>query len=259
MTAILEQRVSAAATWSRRIAVFSLVLLVLAGFAHRRGMVATPDFFVLLELVGSLGVAALCLAAFGFFRVWRFGDRGAAEVAVAILVALVVLAPFAIAAERLWAYPQLTDISTDLSDPPVFTAALRERTGAMNPIRPVGAAAAKTEANAYPDIAGRRYGVSLDRAIEAASGVVGEEGWTVTSQPPLEEGAEDYTLEAVARTRLFGLPSDVAIRLTDEGETTYVDMRAVSRYGTHDLGANAGFIRRFFDALDTAMAGTVQR
>jgi uncharacterized protein (DUF1499 family) len=51
----------------------------------------------------------------------------------------------------------------------------------------------------------------------------------------------------------------VAIRLTDEGETTYVDMRSASRYGRGDFGDNARRIAGFLDALDAEMADQAGR
>jgi uncharacterized protein (DUF1499 family) len=69
------------------------------------------------------------------------------------------------------------------------------------------------------------------------------------------DGEHEYLLEAVATTFLLGFPSDVAIRLTDEGESTYVDMRSASRYGRDDFGDNARRISAFLDRLDAEMAG----
>ncbi|EJF92872.1 hypothetical protein ME9_01487 [Bartonella taylorii 8TBB] len=44
------------------------------------------------------------------------------------------------------------------------------------------------------------------------------------------------------------------IRLTNEGDTTFVDMRSASRYMPRDLGTNAAFIIDFMDVLDTEIA-----
>jgi uncharacterized protein (DUF1499 family) len=62
------------------------------------------------------------------------------------------------------------------------------------------------------------------------------------------------TIEALAHTPLLGFPVDVAVRLTDEGTSTYVDMRSASRYGRHDLGDNAARIAAFLGELDAEMA-----
>jgi hypothetical protein len=63
------------------------------------------------------------------------------------------------------------------------------------------------------------------------------------------------TLQGVARSLILSLPSDIVIRLVEEEETTMVDMRAVARYGHHDLGAEAAIVDGFLRALDTELAG----
>ena len=77
--------------------------------------------------------------------------------------------------------------------------------------------------------------------------------FTAPPVPPTDGG--DGMIEALARTAILAFPVDVSIRITDEGETSYVDMRSASRYGRHDLGDNAARIAGFLTALDAAVAG----
>jgi uncharacterized protein (DUF1499 family) len=100
-------------------------------------------------------------------------------------------------------------------------------------------------------VTGRRYEGSPDRILDAVVSVIADNGWTITEQKGVPGDDEEILVEVVARTWLLGFTSDVVIRLSDEGETTYVDMRSVSRYGIHDLGENADRIMQFMTALDT--------
>jgi len=68
------------------------------------------------------------------------------------------------------------------------------------------------------------------------------------------EQQERY-VEAVAASLLFGFESDIVIRIIEEEEGTLVDMRSSSRWGPHDLGANASIIIDFMAELDTALQG----
>ncbi len=61
------------------------------------------------------------------------------------------------------------------------------------------------------------------------------------------------TLEATAKTLVFGFRDDVVIRMRATPEGTEVDMRSASEVGQHDLGQNARRIRAFFKALDGAL------
>ena len=77
------------------------------------------------------------------------------------------------------------------------------------------------------------------------------DGETATDEA---ENEERY-VEAVATSLIFGFPSDIVIRLIEEEEGTLVDMRSSSRYGPHDLGANAKIVTEFMDDLDLALQG----
>jgi uncharacterized protein (DUF1499 family) len=254
-----EPKTSGAALWSRRIALFSLVLFVVAALGHRRGFVDTFDFLWTLLLVAALAVTALLLVAASFRRVWVRGDHGGGAVVVAVLVSLLVLAPFAVTGVRFFLYPRLNDISTDLVSPPALAMAAKARRGHMNPVVPIGRAAAALQIAAYPEVTGRRYNASPEDVLGAVDHVIAGKGWKIVSRQKLAAGEREYTLEAVTKTFLLGFPSDVAIRLTDEGESTYVDMRSASRYGEGDFGYNAASISRFLDALDGEMAGQANR
>jgi hypothetical protein len=250
-----ERRSSASAQWASRFGNFSAVLLVVSGLGHRFGLVETISFFWLLGLIGALAVAALLLAGAGFFQLWTYGDRGGISAALAAVTALVVLVPFLISAWRVYEYPRLSDISTDVTEPPPLDAAVRLRTSDMNPVGPISAEDAALQNEGYPDLTGRRYPLSADRVQELAAALVLANGWNFTQPPtpPLEGG--DSFIEALARTTFLALPVDVSIRVTDEGDTSYVDMRSTSRYGRHDLGDNAKRVNSFLLALDADVAG----
>lgn len=250
-----ERAVSPSAGWARRLAAFSAVLLLTAGIGHRYGLVETVAFYWLVGIVGALAVAALLAAGAAFSRLWNHGESTGRDVTVATLVALLVLAPFVVAGARMVLYPQLVDISTDTIDPPAFTVAPMLRHDAMNPIVPIGDEAAALQAESYPEVTGRRFVAGRAQVLGAVRNLVAARGWRVLAgeEPPADWS--ELTIEAVADTFLLRFPSDVAIRIIDEDESTYVDMRSASRYGVHDLGDNAARIERFLADLETEVAG----
>ncbi len=65
----------------------------------------------------------------------------------------------------------------------------------------------------------------------------------------------DVILQGEMRTRIFGLPCDVLIRIREEAETTLVDVRVASRYGQNDLGVSADAADSFLKALDAELLG----
>lgn len=242
------------ARWAQRVAVFSLVLLLTAAAGHRYGAVETVPLYWVLAIVAALAVLAILLAALGFMRLWTRGDRGGRAATRAVLLALVVLAPFGFAGWRAYSLPRLTDISSDTAGPPPFPTAARRRPADANPIRPATPQEAAAQLAAYPAVSGRRYSQPVDRLGEMIATVLTALGWRIAhSTDPQMETAESL-IEAVAPSLVFGFVSDVVIRVVDEGESTYVDIRANSRYGIHDLGDNAAKIERFFAALEAEVA-----
>ncbi|WP_421871792.1 DUF1499 domain-containing protein [Pararhizobium sp.] len=77
----------------------------------------------------------------------------------------------------------------------------------------------------------------------------------VTGEMPLGRRASDILLQGEWRTLMTGLRFDVLIRLREEAETTFVDMRVAARYGGHDLGLGAEFADQFLHALDAELLG----
>ncbi len=243
-----RRRHSISAKWSVRIAFLSLILFVVSGLGHRFEQIETPEFLWLLAIVAALAVLALLLALKGFTSLWRRGDIGFTRSFWGALVALLVLAPFMTTIYQAMVLPAIYDVSTDLTDPPSLLETGR-RTIHMNPV--INDQASRSlQANAYREVTGRRYDGSPDRILAAVKTVIANNGWTIIAQKGEPGETEEILVELVARTWLLGFTSDVVIRLSDESETTYVDMRSVSRYGTHDLGENADRITAFMAALD---------
>ncbi|MBX4927825.1 DUF1499 domain-containing protein [Rhizobium binae] len=71
----------------------------------------------------------------------------------------------------------------------------------------------------------------------------------------LIRGANGVTLQATTRTLILGLRFDMLIRLREEAETTFVDIRVASRYGQHDLGFSAEVAGDYLKALDAELLG----
>jgi hypothetical protein len=261
MAVFHERRRSSAALWSRRVAAFSVVLLLTAAAAHRFSLVDAVPFFWVLGAVGGLAVAALVLAANGFVQLWNHGDKGGRDSTYAVIIALLALAPFLISGFQIAALPFLSDISTDLTDPPKLLRAAQLRTPAMSPVATITPEQAAVQQRNYPEVTGRRYDVPSDRVREAIDALLAEHDWLLIdpgrANAPNEGGLPDVTIELTAYTVWLAFPVDVAIRLTDEGETSYVDMRSASRWGRHDFGDNARRITAFLEELDAEVVKRV--
>jgi hypothetical protein len=131
----------------------------------------------------------------------------------------------------------------------------------MNLVTAITPEQAAVQQRNYPEATGRRYDLPAERVREALDTVLAEHNWLIIdpgrANAPNEGGMPDVTIELTAYTFWLGFPVDVAIRVTDEGETSYVDMRSASRWGRHDFGDNARRIAAFLEELDAEVAKRV--
>ncbi|MER8383602.1 DUF1499 domain-containing protein [Mesorhizobium sp. M1399] len=255
MMVIPERQTSRAAGWSRRTGAFSAVLLLTVLIGHRYDLVETPAFLWVLGVVALLAAFALLFAGFAFARLWNFGDRGGHDLTAGALLALLVLIPYAVAAYWAATYPPLRDISTNFDDPPALDISIRTKD--MNELLPLTPGEQRLQTEAYPLVTGRSYNLPFDRVLEAVKTVLDRRGWQLAAPFPDAVGQSDVTVDAVAKSFLIGLPADVAIRVSDDGDAIIVDMRSASRYGRYDLGDNAARITDFLAELDQEVAGQV--
>jgi hypothetical protein len=236
------------ASAARSVGFFSLVLFVLSTLVHRSGAIGTPEYLWVLAIVGSLAVLSLLLAILALRRVWVEDDAGAGVAVTGLLVASIVLAPFAFALHAAMTNPWLSDVATDTANPPALAAAIAGRDDTMARIAPIGPEQAALIRSAYPELVGRIYDLPPGDLVQAVLHVAEERGFELTGR---EEGdATATTLEFLGYSTLARFPADISIRLRQEGQGTRVDMRSASRYGRHDLGDNARRISGFLDALD---------
>ena len=249
MTAFREQRTTRAAGWSRRIAVFAAVLLLTDWAGHHFGLVETPAYLWALGLAALLAALALLFAGWAFARLWNFGDRGGRDIAIGLLAALIVLAPFAVASYKALTLPPLRDISTDLEAPPPL-AGEGDSGPAMTP------GGRRLQENAYPLVTGRRYELPFTEALAMVEKVAQRQGWKILSARQVEDAdMREAVVTATASSFVLELPADVSIRVNGDEETSFIDMRSASRYGRHDLGDNSERVIGFLAQLDQEISG----
>ena len=162
--------------------------------------------------------------------------------------------------------PPIHDISTDLSDPPIFVFAQTERGPHENSLEHGGEALAEQQRAGYPQLAPLQLSASKAEIWTAVKAVINANNWRV-----LGEDKSRGHIEAVITTPLMGFADDIVIRIRAQAPSTetagdsgghaklpvaesyIVDVRSVSRVGVSDLGANAARIEAFLKALQTTL------
>ncbi len=249
---IAAEPASRLAIWARRIAGFSLPVVLLAIIIERAGLLEIVPVLATFAAALAMALIAIVLALISLIGIWRHGIEGlgAALTAIAIGVALLGYpAYFGVLAYRL---PEISDITTDPIDPPRFETIGRLRSRQANPIAYAGLYAAEQQKAAYPDIVPLDLDTTPQAAFNATMAVIAKRRWQVINARPPQAGRDGY-IEAVARTLIMGFRDDVAIRIRAVGpgaQSARIDVRSASRYGRHDFGTNAKRIRALLDDID---------
>ncbi len=253
---ILEEPVSAAAVWSRRLAVFAIALVVIAvGLVRLRAVDLAAGMSVFAFAILS-ACAGLLLAGTAAVVIWRTGRRGTGMALAGALLALGVLAwPIYLSAKAI-RLPLLNDIATDINEPPYFSRSSQALAGRgghvpseIEPDRRL------PQARAYPRVQPIVLDLEADEALQLVLKAAGAMGWEVIAQtrPGGRRGEGDGRIDAVARTLLLRFPDDVVVRVRPLAGQTRIDVRSVSRYGRHDFGVNAARIEAFALALQAQL------
>ncbi|WP_162558892.1 DUF1499 domain-containing protein [Sphingorhabdus sp. EL138] len=238
------------------LAVAAVIMFFGSAFGSGIGLWGWQAGLGILPWTGLLALIALLVAIVGII-LDRRKDRKTRWplLGIGTLVSLGFIGYLASYAMTLASLPAIHDITTDLADPPQFSAlTLRADNwdnipgaddSAMRGMNPRQRWATLHQ-GAYPDIRSVRIDQPVAEVIEKAKRLAEDRGWDVANVDP----ASGH-LEATATISLFRFKDDVVIRAraAENGQASIIDMRSVSRVGIHDLGANAKRVRQFLSDL----------
>jgi uncharacterized protein (DUF1499 family) len=211
----------------------------------------------LSTLAGALVLAlvAILLAFAAGIAIWREGIGGVREAVTALLVGVALIAYPVYLGIKAYRLPAIYDVTTDPIDPPRFEAIARLRPRDANPVTYAGLYTAEQQRAAYSDIEPDLTNSSPQEAYDAALKVITKRKWhIVDARPPQAAAPREGRVEAVARTPILGFRDDVVVRVRATADGARIDVRSASRYGRHDLGANAARVRALIDDVDDVLA-----
>jgi len=249
----LSEPVSSLASWSRNLAVFAVVAVVVSVMIVRFGFLEIKP--ALATFFGALACAGLSilLGLAGAAAIWQSGARGMSGILLAFLIDGALLAYPAYLGLQYRKLPSIHDITTDPIDPPRFEALARLRSGdGANPAVYAGLYSAEQQRIAYPDIETVELELPVQRAYEITLQLVTKRKWLVIDERPPQPPRRIGRIEAVARTPIMGFREDVSIRVAPDDEDSRVDIRSASRYFESDMGSNAARVRKLIDDLNSA-------
>ncbi|KQT61281.1 MULTISPECIES: DUF1499 domain-containing protein [unclassified Aureimonas] len=263
---------------ARRLAAFALLFLAAGILVLRLGAIEFEALKGVLVVAFALAALSFLIAGLGLVRAWSRGYEGGGVAVGALALSILTLAPFAFAGVLAYDNPQVSAAvsdgmeATDIAAEPA-TAAGGAETGLVSGRRFQATAAQVFGVSrlVLDDLGWNVAGVAANAPVEEEDGDLGTSGTIGIPVPTPRESIDqdagedpmdqpdssDYAIEAVATGPILALPSDVSIRIVEDGPETFVDLRSVSRDVAWDLGQNRRFIEDFLTRLDTAMAGAL--
>ncbi|HEX3069179.1 MAG TPA: DUF1499 domain-containing protein [Thermoanaerobaculia bacterium] len=221
------------------LAALAFLSLLLSGPGTRWGWWDFKVGLALFAVAFLIGALALLVSGFAW---WRTRPNPVALI-VTVLCAVIVLLPLTqIVGAR--GKPRIHDISTDLVDPPRFSAVLPLRNGANPAPDRIDDKTAALQRAGYPDLVTLDLPLNSDAAFAKVLDAAKKSEWEIVSSRPAEG-----ILEATAATAWFGFHDDIVVRIRAAGEHSRVDIRSTSRVGVGDAGKNADRIRKFLMLL----------
>ncbi|WP_417495726.1 DUF1499 domain-containing protein [Maricaulis sp.] len=151
--------------------------------------------------------------------------------------------------------PAVLDVTTDVLDPPHFSAGFTARRSGLDASLDYdgktaadGQTLPALQAGRYPAISTLRLDDPAPTAFARALELARESGWRVSTA-----SAEAGMFEAGAESLWYGFRDDIVVRVrAGEAGGSLVDIRSVARQPVHDLGRNADRVEAFLEALGGA-------
>ena len=208
------------------------MLSPLFGFTMALGSVPLALLSLLLGLVGLYHTRA-SKGLRGRSRAWI--GVGYGVITLLLVIMTLALRP---------GVPRINDVTTDLSDPPRFSAiAELEENRDRDLSYPLSFSTEQKKG--YPGLAPIVLEEPPERALQRALSAARALGWRIVATQP-----ERGLFEATAQSRVFHFVDYVVVRIrAHESGGSVVDVRSKSRDGKGDLGVNAARIHAFVAEL----------
>jgi len=249
-----EEPKSRLAVWSGRCGWFALAVAALSIVILRSGMLEIEPSLATFGAALVFAALAILLAFASFVTIWRQGLSGLSSAVLGLFIGILLLAYPGYLGYRATTLPMISDVTTDMDNPPRYDALARLRPRGR--IEYPGGNTAALQHAGYPDIVPLQLNVPPKTAYDLALAIITKRKWRIIDPKPPTPARRDGTIEAVAQTLIMGFRDDVIVRISPLAQGSRVDVRSASRVGQHDFGANASRVRALLEDIDDAEGTT---
>lgn len=227
------------------LSVAATLVLIASGYGYNWNIWSLGMAFTLLtySAYAVIGLAVINLISLWFLRKSR--TKAIIYVVFSLILTGVAASTAIYWQQRAQSVPPIHDITTDLNNPPEFSAMVRLRADAPNPPEYAGEETAEMQRESYPEIQPLIVPHDLQDVMDIAVMLVDDREWELVAI-----NRKEGRIEATEKLAWFGFKDDVVLRFTETETGTQVDMRSKSRIGGGDVGVNAERIEEFLEDLE---------
>jgi hypothetical protein len=199
MAGYYERRISRAAIWCRRLAVLAVPFFILTIILHRSDAINSYQAFMLIAFGIAMLLASLAFGVRAATDLWEKGYKGGRATVNGMVLALLLLTPFGIQLFRALENPQLSDVATDVVNPPQFLQPLDSAGGnGAQPGQGYDNLHAQEVVANYPELVARRYDAPPERVATSVLAILERWDWPIVAsvnrpaveQPPVVENPD---------------------------------------------------------------------
>ena len=249
---LIEEPVSRAAMWSRRLGLFAWLSLALALSLAWLGRLQPFEALSAVLACAGLALVAMLLAFVAFTAGWRRGARGMGSAFIGLTLGLALIAYPSSLYIRDFASPPALDLTTDSDNPPQPLQPLKQLAKGWGP----PTEATTTDAGAPRAISALLLDEPLNDALGFALRAAGMNGWHVTTveyaRPPFRGQAR---FAATVPSFLIRWPSDAVVRLLTTEDGIRVDVRLIARQPWPLLHGDDGDISAYLERVTNLIQG----
>ncbi|CAA0087267.1 Uncharacterised protein [Zhongshania aliphaticivorans] len=216
--------------YTRKAAIFSLILLLLSIAAARFHWISYEAGTIALGVAGIISFSCISIAALLTRR--THSEQGRRQFSQASLISL----PAIIFSSLSLIYSSnstlIQDLSTDIENPPayIFSAQYHQTHSSL--------ANRQQQREIYPGIHSIPTLLSVPEAQVKVLAMIDDLGWELSYQ-------EQGHIEVNVTNTWFGFTDDIVIRISETKSGSIIDLRSASRSNRGDLNTNAEQIRDF--------------
>ena len=250
---VTQTRTTERSVWFARLgnfllggAILALLLALVTALLTRFDVVSKLGGFGMIFNAATVAVAVAVIALVVLALAFALKKRPRRNAVLGLVLSGILIAILAAQIVPNMGAPMMHDITTDVDDPPTYSALTlpEDNLRGFDTVADWQAAHRQNYASIQPVV----INAAPEQVMARARTLAEENGWEIVGGD-----ADPLRMEAIAYASFIRFRDFVVVEATPIADgSTRVDMRSVSEVGLSDLGYNADRIRGFLDQLQRA-------